>query len=325
MGQRANLILVQNKQYDLFYSHWAANTLPQDLFWGPDFAMAFIKIQRRVDESGWLDDIWAEGGAVVDQDTRQLLLFGGEDIRFDVPLRRVYIELLGKVWKDWRVQWAHEGIADLADYVGYPRDRVISKKPEPDWKCNLSPPEKQSWTDIIGSVASPSGLRLFPLAGNVRSYLSRGWQLAEAAENRVGLVEFDFAKENGDFPTGGFHLDLARKELEFWAATSQPSFVGRLTELWPGWRLINHQDCFEFQLERTRSAVRLRIPSRVSLLARLREILLWESKHSPVETVMSSLTKTDFLDVEKKKLKSILLPCAMIELRCRATEKRRFC
>ena len=42
---------------------------------------------------------------VVDQDTRQLLLFGGEDIRFDVPLRRVYIELLGKVWKDWRVQW----------------------------------------------------------------------------------------------------------------------------------------------------------------------------------------------------------------------------
>jgi len=129
MGHRANLIIATNERYDLFYSHWAANTLPQDLFWGPDHAMAFIRVQRHVDESGWLDDIWAEGGAVLDQTNRCLTLFGGEDIRFDVPLRRIYLELLGKVWKGWQVRWAHNGIVDLADYVGYPRDKVWSKNP----------------------------------------------------------------------------------------------------------------------------------------------------------------------------------------------------
>lgn len=66
MGQRANLIIVEYGKYELFYSHWAANTLTRDLFWSPEFATAFVQMQRQVDESGWLDDVWAEGGAVID-------------------------------------------------------------------------------------------------------------------------------------------------------------------------------------------------------------------------------------------------------------------
>ena len=58
MGQRANLIIVQDGQYDLFYTHWAANTLERDLFWSPEFATAFIQMHRKVDEScGWLDEV----------------------------------------------------------------------------------------------------------------------------------------------------------------------------------------------------------------------------------------------------------------------------
>ena len=86
MGQRANLILVEKGKYQLFYSHWCANTLPRDLFWGPDHAQAFIRIQRPVGDSGWLDDVWAEGGAILDIDRKCLLLYGGEDILYDVPL-----------------------------------------------------------------------------------------------------------------------------------------------------------------------------------------------------------------------------------------------
>lgn len=52
MGQRPNLILVEGREYRLFYSHWCANTLPRDLFWGPEHAAAFIRIQRAVDDSG---------------------------------------------------------------------------------------------------------------------------------------------------------------------------------------------------------------------------------------------------------------------------------
>ncbi|SEU27944.1 hypothetical protein SAMN03159358_4640 [Paenibacillus sp. NFR01] len=49
MGQRANLIIVKNGAYDLYYSHWCANTLPEDIFWGERYAIPFIEQQRAVD------------------------------------------------------------------------------------------------------------------------------------------------------------------------------------------------------------------------------------------------------------------------------------
>jgi hypothetical protein len=106
MGQRANLIIAGPEGYDLYYSHWRANTLPTDLFWGPEYAQAFVRIQRPVDQDGWLDTIWSEGGAVIDTARRTLLLYGGEDILYDVPLRRMYLELLQTVWANWTIRWA---------------------------------------------------------------------------------------------------------------------------------------------------------------------------------------------------------------------------
>ncbi len=127
MGHRANLLLVREGQYDLRYSHWAANTLPRDLFWGPQHAIAFVEAQPAAG-TDWLDDVWAEGGSVIDPGRRIFRLFGGEDLQYDVPLRRLYVALLGAVWQGWSVGWADEGIADLADYVGYPRERVLARE-----------------------------------------------------------------------------------------------------------------------------------------------------------------------------------------------------
>src|SRR5262249_14127948 len=98
VGQRANPVLVEGGEDQLFYSHWCANTLPRDLFRGPGHAVAFIRMQRAVDDSGWLDEVWAEGGAVIDLDRRYFLLYGGEDVLYDVPLRRIYLRLLAQVW-----------------------------------------------------------------------------------------------------------------------------------------------------------------------------------------------------------------------------------
>ncbi|MBC8059312.1 MAG: hypothetical protein H7Y18_01450 [Clostridiaceae bacterium] len=88
MGQRANLIIVKKDSYDLYYSHWCANTLPRDIFWGPEHAINFIQLQVKKDiDDWWLDDIWAEGGVIVDIEKKILLMYGGENILFDIPLR----------------------------------------------------------------------------------------------------------------------------------------------------------------------------------------------------------------------------------------------
>jgi hypothetical protein len=164
MGQRANYVVFENGKYRLFYSHWAANTIDRDLFWGPRAALTFIRQQREMSPDDWLDDVWCEGGAVVDLDGRILTFFGGEDVIYEIPLRRLYLRFLSKSWEDWQIRWAHEGIADLADAAGYPRAKVLSKKSLAGrWKPLKSPDDESPSIDAVASVADLSGLRVYPI------------------------------------------------------------------------------------------------------------------------------------------------------------------
>ena len=291
MGQRANLIIVQYGQYELFYTHWAANTLTRDLFWSPEFATAFIQMQRKVDESGWLDDVWAEGGAVVDWDKKVFLLFGGEDILWDVPLRRMYLNLLGYVWKGWTIRWAYEGIADIADYVNYPRSKVLSK-PEnesSDYQYDLAPPEEKSWTDVIGSIIyKDKSIGIFPLATDIEYLLESGLQLVSTVENQkqFALNELLLDEWIKEFPQGGFHLDLPSRTLEFWIASETTNIINEIEQSWSGWKVIFHYDRFEFQEERTKGKLRFpQIKNRI-LRKNLEDILLRGEGDSPVDKLL---------------------------------------
>jgi hypothetical protein len=50
MGHRANLVLIEDhaSPYQLFYSHWCAISLTDDVFWGVDDTLRFVKNQQRV-------------------------------------------------------------------------------------------------------------------------------------------------------------------------------------------------------------------------------------------------------------------------------------
>src|ERR1700743_2655913 len=105
MGQCANLIVISNGQADVYYTHHRANTLDQDLFWGPQYALGFIRAQRQVTPNDLLNELWAQGGAVMDLDQKRLIWFGGEDVSCWLPLRRVHVDLMGRLWQGWTVEW----------------------------------------------------------------------------------------------------------------------------------------------------------------------------------------------------------------------------
>ena len=50
MGHRAHYLIKDEKSYKLFYSHWGANVVDRDLFWGPDAAFDYISAQRPSEE-----------------------------------------------------------------------------------------------------------------------------------------------------------------------------------------------------------------------------------------------------------------------------------
>ncbi len=287
MGQRANFAIVENRTYTLYYSHWCANTITRDLFWGPDHALRFIRAQRKVDESGWLDSVWAEGGAVCDLDNHVLLLFGGEDIQYDVPLRRVYLAMLHRAWSPWTIRWAYEGIADIADYVGYPRVKVLNKFEDDELRTSLAPPQQREWTDIVASFRLADGrLRFYPLAGCLEWFLLSGANLAKEFKPSSGLESLPLDEWLGDdFANGGFHIDTGAKTLDFWAADPLPGIPDLLSALWTGWKVNWHQDNFEAQLNASEGS--LRLPNRTveALQKNVKDILLRKARRSSVEAI----------------------------------------
>ncbi|HJW92891.1 MAG TPA: hypothetical protein VJ901_04675 [Thermoanaerobaculia bacterium] len=119
MGQRANLIVIEHGQRTVYYDHWCANRLDDELFWGPEEALHFIRQREPAGDGGWLDEVWCEGAALLDLDRRDLLFFGGEDVLYDVRLRRVHLDLLRRQWDGWTVRWAPEGLMTVPAHSTY--------------------------------------------------------------------------------------------------------------------------------------------------------------------------------------------------------------
>lgn len=46
MGDRANYAIVERGKLSLYYSHWGALTVAEDIFWGPVRTEEFIRKNR---------------------------------------------------------------------------------------------------------------------------------------------------------------------------------------------------------------------------------------------------------------------------------------
>jgi hypothetical protein len=114
MGSRANFVIADRDGWRLRYSHWAASGIASIVAPGPSAALRFIDAQA---DGEWLDDVWAEGGALVDV-TRRVLLFWGGDLTDELPVRRAFMRVLALTWPGWTVRWATDGLGDLAAHVG---------------------------------------------------------------------------------------------------------------------------------------------------------------------------------------------------------------
>lgn len=288
MGQRANLIIVEGGKYQLFYNHWCANTITRDLFWGAEHAVEFIRAQKEVDESRWLNEVWAEGGAVVDLDNRVFLIFETEDIASDVLLRRVYLDVLCFIWRGWQVRWAYEGIADMADYVGFPRENVLVE-PESEDVRQFEVLQQQEY-DFINTVASvvteDKLVKLFPLGESIEDYLYNGSSLLTTMHEYQGLEKLIIADA---FPTGGFHVDITARRLDFWAAQVLPDIINRVRRKWLGWSVQSHRDRFEFQVERTNGQLQLPTRFERDLKTKIETMLMRQSLSSGAELFLKSV------------------------------------
>jgi hypothetical protein len=288
MGSRANLVLVENGAHRLFYSHWAANTLDRDLFWGPEHVRQFMLIQREVSPDDWLGESWAEGGALLDLDRRRFMLFGGEDIRWDIQLRRIYLGLLRQVWDGWETAWADDGIAALASYVGHTLPFTPSRPVIKTFDPPLDPNGEHR--GIFSVLWRPEDLRFYSVRFWSRHCLLAGPSFLEALRQEPGQATMLLGDDVGNFPQGGCHIDIARNSLDFWDACF-PNAAKHVAAYWPGWAAGWHKDRFESQVER--SSGRLQFPQHDvwPLKEWVAKILLHQSRQTGLEIIQTTVQR----------------------------------
>lgn len=301
MGQRANLVIVKQDGYDLYYNHWCANTLPRDLFWGPEHAISFIQTQNKVEQTDWLDDIWAEGGAVIDEAKKLLLFYGGEEEQSNIPYRRLFLELMQRVWGEWEIQWAHEGIVDLAEYVGVPREKVLAGKDDDLISADLEPPEEKEWVDTIASIRfEDEDVLIFPLYGGIEGCLLHGAELLRNCNKSFGYKQFNIDEWTSDFPSSGFHIDAMEQRIEIWHGDEFSNIIHRLKEKWPGWEIREHNDQFEMHAQITAGALQFPKVDSTKILSEIKSSLL-RATVNPLNT-LSSLVKRMHQDGKEVKV-----------------------
>jgi hypothetical protein len=286
MGQRANLVIVSGGRAELFYSHWRANTLDVDLFWGPPYATAFVRAQQGGAEVRWLDDVWAEGGAVIDHDRRVLLFFGGEDVMYDVPRRRLHLALMARLWRGWDVRWAYGDIADIAAYVGVPKETVLAAEDDPE-PTDLSPPAERGWVNVAVTVRRGDGsCRVYPSHDLIDDLARAGPGLLAAAAARDGERHVRWSDWTTTFPQAGLHADEPERTVEFWQADPGVECAARAARCWPGWTVRFHGDHYEWHAPRAGGALEYPTPDPAALANEIRDRLLRPAGRSGADLML---------------------------------------
>lgn len=256
VGHRSSLVVVDERGWRLHYSHWAANGIYRRLAAGPDAALAFVGAQQPTDE--WLDDTWAEGAVLVDTVARRLVWYGN-DMMIDLPNRRAFTRLLAETWPGWRVDWAFDGIGDIAAYVGV--DRAAVRSVDPD-RLTAAPALAWELDDLLlADDAEPEvnlqgSYRLLTVrtGDGVRSWVLDHPDDGHPAWLGPGLLERLPGPGHprvrlAGLPDVGLHLDVPARTAGAWVGWTCPGLLAEFEDRWPGWTVAFWGDGVERQVE----------------------------------------------------------------------------
>jgi hypothetical protein len=263
MGHRTNYVIREEGKLTLFYSHWGALTVPEDVFWGPGYAETFIRSNEQVGPDDWLDNVWGEGGVALDKDERTIALFGGEALGLP-PLRGHFARLMQALWgqQGWTVRFV-DGMPDIAEQVGV--DRAICEADPVDpipadlealghafreegFFCALvsvrqERPDRQAWSDRVLDVGASYALVNGP---SVVPALDRLPTLDEARRAHAERPLLEWEERRGPMAarfSAAVLIDATARRLCFWEGWAREHDISVIRLLWAaeGWQVESHE------------------------------------------------------------------------------------
>ncbi len=251
MGHRCNLIVIENGQTEIYYDHWAATRLDEVVFWGAEHVKDFCR-QREQDKTAILDDVWAEGGLVLDCDKKHLLWYGGGDVMCDPLHHKVFSQILPQNWKGWSVKWAIGGQLEIGRYIGIPDDELLSGHDSSDRLevAEFRGDEEYRFfcANLICSYSkdSQSGAALLLTPLDIIGALSKSHpdeiiELVQRSEFKDIRTEDEMGEGLHEL-IGGFHLNFESRAIKIWHSRPEERQLEALASAWPEWTVVTDPD-----------------------------------------------------------------------------------
>ena len=260
MGNRANMVIVENGDWTLYDGRWAPQMLDVVAF-GPEYAVRYIRAHDE-SEAGWTDPVSADGGVLVDLDRCRMLFFGDE-LATTMDERRAILDVLPAMWPGYEVGWAYGGTDEMVDYVGAERH----------WERGRAGVKLSRVGDYIDmchlvSVVHPDhGLRL--------RALTWGYSAAWQGPSMVDALPYKGAKRMRRIaiPESGVHVDVDKRSVGVWTTSEARGLFDLMPERWQGWQTECWDDRYEEQVARCDGALRVPAIDLVEGLAMVRHWL----------------------------------------------------
>jgi hypothetical protein len=275
MGHRCNMIVTERGRYDIRYSHWGALGILADALNGPEAFVEMIRSCSKVDAAQRQDSVFAEGIALVDLDSKELLILGGLAIRYFPAVNKAYLQLLRPAWSGWRVTWCTHGIADAWKRLGVTTPDVapVICAPDEDAMKHAGP---SGYTWVTVSAAVPADYAFKPPTGELML---------------VGPAVLDYcaARKSGTVPMednlgGGLLIEPSQKVAWWWALDRLPPDE-EVKAAWRGWEVRALEGGLPEQMSKSgRDGGTIALPqSRIEKY--LADELFPSTKFDPVETM----------------------------------------
>jgi hypothetical protein len=270
-GEQTQYVLVEPGGFTVRHSHWGASAILTDIAAGPGFALQ--RIATRPKAPDWFGEAECEAGLLIDPGRRVLMVYGAHRQVMQLDLRAAMFELLARSWPGWTILWAYGGLADLRTYVGAERRRVDDPAAIPlldrrAFPASVAEFKAPWWSDSIGTLVTVRHAAGAVLTHSLDRELLPVWE-GPALVGRMppGATQLHAAS----WPACGVHLDLGRRAISLWTATTFPGWRGgRFRALWSGWEVAFWKDEIGRQLAAAGGAVRVppvRLPSGAVRLA----------------------------------------------------------
>lgn len=257
MGSRLGVIVKNVSGWEIYYDHWAAQSIGVDI--ALDGFEATLRRVRRMTPMGidtpqeWTGATWIEGTLLIDL-TTQTVTWAEESEGLYLP--RLINALTERTWPGWTAVWSSEGTRGVLAAVGVDPGTLFTST-----GCTTMSPDYSAESLVEGGVNDFDMLSVALEGGRIVQWWAGGFLedvacLGPSGVRHVALKMLERSAEgeclvrgghaDDERPTMGIHIDYGTRTLRWWSLMDEGFGQEEFAALWPGWLVESMGDNYEW-------------------------------------------------------------------------------